>query len=63
MKLGEVSEPVQTELGWHLVQLDGDNSSLEELVGQLKLQEKFDEVIAETRQQLYVEVRSASTGF
>jgi hypothetical protein len=40
-----------------VLRLDDDQESLEEILGQLKLQEKFEEVIAETRQRLYVDVR------
>jgi len=57
MTLGEISDPVWTDVGWLVLRLDDDQESLEEILGQLKLQEKFEEVIAETRQRLYVDVR------
>lgn len=57
MRLGEVSQPVQTEFGWHLVKVLDDPGTLEEIVRQMKMQDYFERVIAETREKLYVDVR------
>lgn len=57
LTLGDVSPPVRTEFGWHLVKVNDDLSELEELVRQSKIQDLFDRVLAETRDKLYVDVR------
>ena len=57
MTLGSVSQPVQTEFGWHLVKVDDDESSLSEIVRQVKMQAHFEQVLAETRQKLYIDIR------
>ena len=57
LQIGAVSLPVQTEFGWHLVKVNDDLVSLEEIARQVRLQELFREVLAETREKLYVEVR------
>lgn len=57
MKLGEVSTPVETEFGWHLVRLDNDREVIEEIVRRLKLSELFRNVLGELREKLYVNVR------
>ena len=57
MSLGQVSQPVQTEFGWHLVKVDDDESLLNEVVRKVKMQEHFDRVLAETRQKLYIDIR------
>ena len=62
MRLGEVSPPVQTEHGWHLVRVNDDRSALEEVVQQEKLTALFDEVLARMRTRLYVDVRSWEKG-
>lgn len=54
---GAVSLPVQTEFGWHLVKVNDDLVSLEEIAKQARLQELFREILAETREKLFVEVR------
>jgi peptidyl-prolyl cis-trans isomerase SurA len=58
MKLGDVSIPVKTEFGWHLVRLDDDREKIEEVVRKLKLSERFRTVITELRNRVYVDVRS-----
>ncbi len=62
MRLGEVSPPVQTEHGWHLVRVNDDRSALEEVVQQEKLTALFDEVLARMRTRLFVDVRSWEKG-
>lgn len=57
LQIGAVSLPVQTEFGWHLVKVNDDLVSLEEIAKQVRLQELFGEILAETREKLYVEVR------
>jgi len=57
LALGRVSQPVRTEFGWHLIKIDDDDNTLEEIVRQVKKQEYFERVLAETRQKLYVDVR------
>jgi len=57
MRLGEVSQPVQSEFGWHLVKLNDDRDTLEEVVERLRMQETFQELLDRTREELYVEVR------
>ena len=57
MRLGEVSPPVQTEHGWHLVRVNDDRSALEEVVQQEKLTTLFDEVLERMRTRLYVDTR------
>lgn len=57
MSLGEVSRPIQTEFGWHLVKVNDDDNSLDEIVRQIKMQEYFEQVLAETRQKLYIDIR------
>ena len=57
MHLGEVSEPVQTEFGWHLVKLGDDRDAIEDILMTLRVQEQFKKLLAETREKLYVEVR------
>ena len=58
MKLGEVSPPVKSEHGWHLVKLNDDRDSLEEILKQIRLQDLFHKVLDETRQKLYVDIRN-----
>ncbi len=58
MKLGEVSSPVRTEFGWHLVKLNDDRESLEDILKQLRMQKLFQEVLDETRKKLYVDIRA-----
>lgn len=57
MRMGEVSAPIQTEYGWHVVKVNDDQDALKEIIQQVRLQERFDEVLAETRARLFVEVR------
>ena len=57
LRMGEVSAPIQTEYGWHVVKVNDDQDALKEVIQQVRLQERFDEVLAETRARLYVEVR------
>ena len=57
MSLGDVSVPVQTEFGWHLVRVNDEDAELEELVRQSKIQDLFDRVMAETRDKLHVDIR------
>ena len=57
MRLGDVSLPVKTQAGWHLLMLDDDRQALEEIVGQVLLKESFEKIIEETRERLYVEIR------
>ncbi len=56
MKLGDVSLPVQTEFGWHLVKLNDDRDTLEEILQQQRVQERFREALEEMREKLFVEV-------
>ncbi|MDA0744881.1 MAG: peptidylprolyl isomerase [bacterium] len=62
MKLGEVSQPVQTEYGWHLVKVNDDRDAMEEIVKQERLQELFEAVLAKTRNRLYVDIRPPELG-
>ena len=55
--LGGVSQPVQTEFGWHLVKVNDDDATLEEIVRQVKMQDYYERVLAETREKLYVDIR------
>ena len=57
MRMGEVSAPIQTEYGWHVVKVNDDQDALKGIIQQVRLQERFDEVLAETRARLYVDVR------
>ena len=57
MALGQVSQPIQTEFGWHLVKINDDESTLEEIVRQMKLQDYFERVLAETREKLFIDIR------
>lgn len=57
LKPGQVSLPIKTERGWDLVKINDDLNSLEEMLKQEKLQELFREVLAETREKLYVDIR------
>jgi peptidyl-prolyl cis-trans isomerase SurA len=59
MRLGEVSGPVATEFGWHLVKVNDEREVLEDIIRQTRLRERFDEVLANTRDKLYVEIRSS----
>ncbi len=58
MKLGEVSPPFRTEFGWHLLKLNDDRESLEDILKQLRMQKLFREVLDETRKKLYVDIRA-----
>ena len=62
MQLGDVSMPVKTTAGWHLLKLNDDAAALEEIVGQVQLQKTFEKIIAETRERLHVEVRREPPG-
>ena len=62
MKLGQVGSPVETEYGWHVVKLNDDRESIEGVLRQVRIQEKFDEMIAETRERMYVETRVVDIG-
>jgi len=57
MYLGSVSKPVRTEFGWHLVKVTDDNDTLQDIVRSLKIQEYFEQVLAETREKLYIDIR------
>ena len=57
LKPGGISLPVKSELGWHLVRVNDDLESLEEIAKQIRLQVLFREVLAETREKRYVDVR------
>lgn len=57
MSLGDVSSPIQTEFGWHIVRINDEDAELEDLVRQSKMQDLFDRVIAETRDKLHVDIR------
>ncbi len=45
MKPGEVSLPVKTEFGWHLVKLNDDRDTIEEMLKQIRLEEHFQKVM------------------
>jgi peptidyl-prolyl cis-trans isomerase SurA len=62
MRLGEVSPPVQTEHGWHLVRVNDDRSALEEVIQQEKLTALFEEVLERMRTRLYVDIRPWQKG-
>jgi peptidyl-prolyl cis-trans isomerase SurA len=57
MSLGDVSSPIQTEFGWHLVRINDEDDELEGLVRQSKIQDLFDRVMAETQDKLHVDIR------
>lgn len=54
---GQVSLPFQTERGWELVKVNDDVSALEDILKDKKLKDLFREVLAETREKLYVDIR------
>ena len=56
MKLGDVSLPLRTEFGWHLIKLNDDRDTLEDILQQQRVQERFREALEEMRQKLFVEV-------
>ncbi|MDP6776415.1 MAG: peptidylprolyl isomerase [Candidatus Latescibacteria bacterium] len=56
MKLGDVSLPLRTEFGWHLVKLNDDRDTLEEILQQDRVRKRFREALEEMREKLYVEV-------
>jgi len=57
LKPGQVSLPIKTQIGWNLVKINDDETSLEEILKQQKLQELFRKVLAETREKLHVDIR------
>ena len=57
MKPGDISLPVKTELGWHLIKLNDDAETAEEILKEIRLQEQFRKVLEETREKLYVDIR------
>ena len=63
MRMGEVSAPIQTEYGWHVVKVNDDQDVVKEIIQQERLQERFEAVLAETRARLYVEVRPYDLGY
>ena len=63
MRMGEVSAPIQTEYGWHVVKVNNDQDGVREIIQQVRLQERFEEVLSETRARLYVEVRPYDLGY
>ena len=63
MRMGDVSAPIRTEYGWHVVKVNDDQDAVKEIVQQARLQERFEEVLAETRARLYVEVRPYDLGY
>ena len=63
MRMGEVSAPIQTEYGWHVVRVNDDQAAVREIIQQERLQERFEEVLEETRARLYVEVRPYELGY
>ena len=63
MRMGEVSAPIQTEYGWHVVKVNDDQGAVRNIIQQERLQKRFEEVLAETRARLYVEVRPYDLGY
>ncbi|MCE2438223.1 MAG: peptidylprolyl isomerase [Candidatus Latescibacteria bacterium] len=63
MRMGEVSAPIQTEYGWHVVKVNDDQDGVREIIQQVRLQERFEAVLSETRARLYVEVRPYDLGY
>lgn len=57
LKPGEVSLPFKTDRGWDLVKVNDDVSTLEDVLRQMKLEKLFREVLEETRENLYVDIR------
>ena len=57
LKPGQVSLPIRTERGWELVKVSDDVNALEEVLKQKKLESLFREVLAETREKLFVDIR------
>jgi peptidyl-prolyl cis-trans isomerase SurA len=57
LKPGQVSLPTKTDRGWDLVKVNDDPNSLEEILREEKLQKLFREVLAETREKLFVDIR------
>jgi peptidyl-prolyl cis-trans isomerase SurA len=57
MGLGDVSTPIRTEFGWHLVRVDDSDQAIEDIVRQTKIQEHFAKVLDGMRADLYVDIR------
>lgn len=57
LKPGQVSLPIRTERGWELVKVNDDVNALEEILRQKKLESLFRDVLAETREKIYVDIR------
>ena len=54
---GEVSLPIKTELGWHLVKLNDDRNTILEIFRQIRTEETFNNAMKEIRERLYVDIR------
>ncbi len=57
MRLGDVAGPVKTKFGWHVLKLNDDRETIENLLRQEKLTELFEKTIEDTRRKMYVDVR------
>jgi peptidyl-prolyl cis-trans isomerase SurA len=57
MRLGDVAGPVKTKYGWHVIRLNDDRETIENLLRQEKLMDLFEKTIEETRRKVYVDVR------
>ena len=61
LKPGDVTLPIfvdqQDVSGWSIVRVNDSAAAMEEIVKQQRLQEKFREMLAETREKIYVDVR------
>lgn len=57
MMPGEVSLPIKTEFGWHLVKLNDDQNTILEIFRQIRVEETFSNSMKEIRERLYVDIR------
>lgn len=69
---GEVSEPIQTTAGWHILKRTGTRESdvgdqnrraqVREMLGRRKLEDRWERFVRELRSEAFVDLRSAAVG-
>ncbi len=57
MRLGEISPPVMTELGFHIIKLNDEDDFISYSVRLKKIEKAYEEMLERERERLYIDIR------